>query len=221
MTRGEKKVKERNGKRRSREQSPKRMPDLGYYFIATDTKETEENYINGLKDSLPESLRGRIVVKVFKTKTHKLIEKCLEAAALEPQYGEPWIVFDRDEVENFDDIIQRAERKGVNVGWSNPCIEIWFHAYFGNMHSYADGASCCRDFADFFYRKTGKEYKKSDPQIYELLNRYGDEEKAIQIAEQRLNGHAAAGVTKPSAMNPGTTLHRLVGEIRRKGTTEG
>lgn len=221
MTKGEKKEKERNGKRKRREQSRKRVPKLGYYFIATDTKGTEGNYINGLKDSLPESLRGRIIIKVIKTKTNKMIEKCLEAAAMEPQYGEPWIVFDRDEVEDFDDIIYRAEREGVNVGWSNPCIEIWFHAYFGNMHSYTDAASCCRDFADIFSRKTGKEYKKSDPQIFELLNRYGDEDKAIQIAEQRLNGHVRAGETKPSAMNPGTTLHRLIGEIRRKEMTEG
>ena len=39
---------ERTGKRKTREQiSRKRPPELGYYFIVTDTKEAEQNYIYG------------------------------------------------------------------------------------------------------------------------------------------------------------------------------
>ena len=37
---------ERTGKRKTREQiSRQRTPELGSYFIVTDTKETEQNYI--------------------------------------------------------------------------------------------------------------------------------------------------------------------------------
>ena len=54
--------KDRNGKRRGREYSKRRVPDLGYYFVVTDTKATEENYLIGLRDSLPERLQGRIVI---------------------------------------------------------------------------------------------------------------------------------------------------------------
>ena len=37
---------ERNGKRKTRDQlSKQRIPELGYYFIVTDTKETEQNYM--------------------------------------------------------------------------------------------------------------------------------------------------------------------------------
>jgi hypothetical protein len=36
---------ERNGKRKTRDQMVKRRaPELGYYFIVTDTEETEQNY---------------------------------------------------------------------------------------------------------------------------------------------------------------------------------
>ena len=80
---------------------------------------------------------------------------------MEPQYGEPWIVFDRDRVIHFDQIIENAKQEGVNVGWSNPCIEIWFDAYFGRMHGYQDSVTCCREFANTFEKKTGQEYKKS------------------------------------------------------------
>ena len=111
---------DRTGNRIPRSAFKKRIPDLGRYFIYTDADETEEKYMYGLRDSLPKEFQGRIVIKVSKTKTEKLIEACKEQVSLQPQYCEPWIVFDRDEVPNFDKIISDAERCGIHVGWSNP-----------------------------------------------------------------------------------------------------
>ena len=99
---------DRMGNRKSRESFKKRVPDLGYYFVVTDTNETEERYMYGLRDSLPKEYQGRIVIKVSKAKTEELVSTCKEQAALEPQYGEPWIVFDRDRVVRFDEIIKQA-----------------------------------------------------------------------------------------------------------------
>lgn len=207
---------DRNGKRKGRDSFRTRVPDLGCYFIVTDTKETEENYMYGLRDSLPNDLQGRIVIKVSKAKTDELVTACKEQAAMEPQYGEPWIIFDRDRVVRFDQIIETAKQEGVNVGWSNPCIEIWFDAYFGRMHSYQDSVTCCREFANTFEKKTGQKYKKSSNQIYTMLNRYGDEAEAIKIVEFRLAQYLRDGMDKPSEMCPCTTIHRLVDEICKK-----
>ena len=189
---------------------------MGYYFIVTDTRETEENYMYGIRDSLPKDLQGRIVIKVSKAKTDELVTVCKEQAAMEPQYGEPWVVFDRDRVIHFDQIIENAKQEGVNVGWSNPCIEIWFDAYFGRMHGYQDSVTCCREFANTFEKKTGQEYKKSSNQIYTMLNRYGNEPEAIKIAGSRYAQYLRDGVDKPSGMCPCTTVHRLVDEIKDK-----
>lgn len=207
---------DRTGKRKSREVFRTRVPDLGYYFIVTDAKETEENYLYGLRDSLPKELQGRIVIKVSRAKTQELVETCKEQAALEPQYGQPWIVFDRDRVTNFDEIIAKAQKESVSVGWSNPCIEIWFDAYFGKIHSYSDSVVCCRKFAETFKQRTGQEYHKDNPQIYAVLNRFGDESKAIQIADNRLRGYLRDSVKKPSEMCPCTTIHKLISEIHCK-----
>ena len=57
---------DRKGKRKGRDNFRTRVPDLGYYFIVTDTRETEENYMYGLRDSLPKDLQGRIVIKVLR-----------------------------------------------------------------------------------------------------------------------------------------------------------
>ena len=166
---------DRNGKRKGREKFRTRIPDLGYYLIVTDTKETEKNYLTGLRDSLPERLQNRLVIKVSKAKrTDTLVETCKEQVSL---------------------------------------------AYFGKMHNYQDSVTCCQEFAKTFERKTGQKYDKAEDQIYALLNQWGNEEKAIEIAERRLKQHYRDGIHNPSEMCPCTTLYKLVEEIHKKVET--
>ena len=208
---------ERNGKRKTRDQlSKQRVPELGYYFIVTDTKETEQNYMLGLRDSIPERLQGKLVIKVIKKKTRDLVDEARDLASLHPQYGEPWIVFDRDQIRDFDEIIAHADACGINVGWTNPCIEEWFSAYFGTMPTYAGSVACCNGFATTFERASGQKYDKADSVIYMKLNRFGDEQRAIEVATQKYEEHKRSGKGKPSEMTPCTTVHLLVGEIKEK-----
>lgn len=166
----------RNGSRIGRDnRSLKRVPELGYYYIVTDAEKTEKNYLEGIRDSLPEETRARLVIKVARAKTEKMVTECLSGAALHPQFAEPWIVFDRDEVMDFDAIIERAHNAGIRTGWSNPCVEIWFHAYFGKMPRCNNSVQCNESFETIFKAVTGQKYSKSDKNIYKILNRYGDE----------------------------------------------
>ncbi len=203
------------GKRKPRDHAIQhRVPELGYYIIVTDTKNTEFNYINGLRDSIPEQLRGRLVIKVIKTETKSLVDETLDAMSKHAQFAEPWIIFDRDKVENFDQIISEAEKNGINVAWSNPCIEAWFYAYFGSMPTCKDSVDCCSKFGAAYQAKTGQKYDKSDNDIYEKLVRFGDEYRAIEIAEGRFSGQLLAGHKMPSEMCPTTTVHTLVRQIK-------
>ena len=114
----------RAGKRKDRNQRMgQRVPELGYYLIVTDTEETEKNYFEGLRDSIPAELKDRLIIKVEKARTVELVEKALELVGKESQYRIPWIVFDRDQVKGFDEIIWTAEKNGVHAGWSNPCFD--------------------------------------------------------------------------------------------------
>lgn len=211
---------DRNGKRKTREQlSKRRVPELGYYFIVTDTKETEQNYLLGLRDSIPKELQGKLVIKVCRAKTAELVNEALNMASLQPQYGEPWIVFDRDQVKDFDKIVSVALEKGINVGWSNPCIEIWFSAYFGSMPPYQDSVSCCNGFAQKFAQVIGQKYEKADATIYKKLCHHGNETQAIDIAQRRLSEHIRNCTETPSKMCPCTTVHTLIDEITRKVAT--
>jgi hypothetical protein len=212
---------ERKGTRQNRSRQVfNRTPDLGYYFIVTDAKETEINYLQGLRASVPQALQSRLVIKVIRASVGEMLDKCSERTAEEKQYREPWIVFDRDQITDFDQILIDAKNRGVSVGWSNPCIEIWFHAYFGNMpigSTSVDSFSvqCVNAFRGVFKKQTGQEYNKADEGIYKKLCDYGDEEKAIKIADQQ-HKKQSNEYGRPSEMQSTTTLHILVEEIRKK-----
>ena len=209
--------KDRTGNRKSREQKKQfKVPELGYYLIVTDTEATERCFFNGLHQSLPEEVRNKLVIKVVETKTRTMIDKCLELTAYDAQYRIPWIVFDRDQVQEYAEIIAEALRKDIRVGWSNPCFEIWMYAYFGSMPVIQESWTCCSNFGRVYENRTGQEYSKADEKMYGKLCAAGNEERAIQIAQQKLMQCIREGKTKPSEMCPCTTVHELVGEIRGK-----
>ena len=212
--------KDRTGNRKTRDhRTPFPTPELGYYLIVTDTEATERCFFTGLHQAMPEDVRNKLVIKVIETKTRTMIDKCMELMAYDAQYRIPWIVFDRDQVQGFDDIIAEAVNKGIQVGWSNPCFEIWMYAYFGSMPAIQDSWTCCSDFGRVYENKTGQKYSKADEQMYGKLSKAGDEEKAIQIAQYKLEQCIREGKTKPSEMCPCTTVHELVGEIKGKVRT--
>lgn len=84
------------------------------------------------------------------------------------------------------------------------------------MHTYQGSVECCEKFADTYKKVTEKKYAKSDTQIYQILNQYGNEAKAIKIADAKLKEHINDGLLKPSEMCPCTTLHTLIREIKNK-----
>ncbi len=209
----------RDGNRIQRNQRyQKRIKDIGNYLIITDTEATEKNYFQGLHSSFPKDVQRKLVIKVSKAGTDKLVEEALEKRSVLYNFADTWIVFDRDRVNNFDEIISSARKNDIGVGWSNPCFEIWFSAYFGSMPKYAGSVDCCKDFAHTFKSKTGQEYKKSDPDIYSKLCKYGNEEKAINIASQKYREQSKCHNSIPSEMNPSTTVHVLVQEITSKAS---
>lgn len=209
--------KDRTGNRKSRDQRrPLKTPALGYYLIVTDTEATERCYFRGLHKSLPVEVQNKLVIKVVETKTRTMIDKCLEMTAYNAQYRMPWIVFDRDAVKDFDEIIKEAEAYGIGVGWSNPCFEIWMYSYYGEMPKITESWTCCSEFGKIYQRKTRQKYSKADDELYQKIFQTGDEEKALQIAQRKYEQCVREGKTIPSQMCPCTTVHQLVGEIRQK-----
>ena len=186
---------------------------LGNYYIVTDTEETEKNYFIGLRNSLPSEIQNSLAIHVINTGTKDLVNECKKLRNEDDTFRKIWIVFDRDEVKDFDKIIDDAQKSGFSVSWSNPCFEIWLYAYFGAMPVMSGSVQCCSDFERIFKKKTKAVYSKSDIKIYDKMLKYGDELKAINIAKKKYQQCISCEKSKPSFMNPCTKVHELVEEI--------
>ena len=203
----------RGGHRKGRDQRKKRKFELKKYLIITDGEKTEVNYFNGLKNSLPEDIREKIKIEIIKSESpHTLILDAMNKISRYPYY-EVWLVFDKDEVRGFDKIIREAYNSDFKVGWSNPCIEIWFLSYFGANPNTVNSKQCINVFSEYFRKKVNKDYLKNDEKIYQRLIEYGNEDLAIKISRNRLEEYLDECV-KPSMMNGANRVFELVEEIR-------
>ena len=211
----------RDGQRKKRDQSRGRKPDLGYYAIFVNTEDTERHYFQGIRDSLPNALQRRLVITVKEAKTNNLINGCKKFLAYASQERRGWIVLDRDEVADFDQIIETAKHEEICVAWSNPCFEIWLHAYYGDMpktnNSDPGVASqqCIKAFASVYKKENKKVYSKSDNKLYTHLKKTGNEQLAIEFASRRYND-SAKDTRMPSQMDSCTRVFELVAEIKEK-----
>lgn len=200
--------------RKTRDQRKTQFFRLKHYLIVTDAEKTERNYFEGLKKTLPIEIRDKISIEIITARPlEHLIRKAEDIISKKVQPCEVWLVFDRDETNNFDGIIESAQRKSFNVGWSNPCIETWFCAYFGRIPKKNISRQCIEEFAKEYMRVVKQKYHKNGVDIYNKLVDYGDEKNAIKISRNRMKEYEEISC-KPSERYGATTVFVLVEEIK-------
>ena len=188
----------------------------GAYLIVTDAEKTEKNYFEGIKNIIPDSLKNDLQIKIYSNKPlAKIIDFAAEQRNKDERFRDIWLVFDRDEVKNFDRLIEKAKESKMNVGWSNPCFEIWLMSYFQNPKNINDSQKCCETFEKIFKENTDKNYEKSEEKIYNILCKKGDENKAIQRAREKYH-QIRKEYSQPSKMIGCTTVYKLVEELKKK-----
>lgn len=186
------------------------------YLIITDAEKTEKNYFEGIKASIPENLKNDLQIKIYSNKAlSKIIDFAAEQRNKDERFRDIWLVFDRDEVKNFDKLIEEAKEAKMNIGWSNPCFEIWLMSYFQIPKNIDVSQKCCEIFEKIFKENTSKKYKKSEVKIYNILCENGDEDKAIQRAREKYH-QIRKEYSQPSKMIGCTTVYKLVEELKKK-----
>lgn len=209
---------------RKQRQHDIRTPKANSYLIVTEGKCTEPLYFEGLRKLISEKIGGTVDIVANPTieicgkgcATSKLIEvteqMVKEAKIL---YQNVWVVFDKDDFEDFDEAVKEGLRKGYKVAWSNQSFEYWLYLHF----NYSD-AALHRDewnkkldeiFAE--YNLGNGIYQKNYENIYELVNTYDGVNTAIKNAKRRMTNFRI-GIDKPSEFDPGTTVHELVRELK-------
>ena len=188
----------------------------GAYLIVTDAEKTEKNYFEGIKNIIPDSLKNDLQIKIYSNKPlAKIIDFAAEQRNKDERFRDIWLVFDRDEVKNFDKLIEDAKESKMNVGWSNPCFEIWLMSYFQNPKNIDDSQKCCETFEKIFMENTSKKYKKSEEKIYNILCEKGNENRAIERSREKYY-QVRREYSKPSKMIGCTTVYKLVEELKKK-----
>lgn len=99
-------------------------------LMVCEGQETEPRYLRALFRDL--RLPNPVVVggDVCGTAPTSIVAYAAEHAG-DDDYAAVWCVFDCDEHLRVSDARQRAQDKGFEVAYSNPCIEIWYLLHFG------------------------------------------------------------------------------------------
>lgn len=130
---------------RKQRQHEIKTPKANSYLIVTEGKRTEPYYFNGLKRLIIEKTGGMVNVVELPSidihgegsSTSKLIdvtEQLVKDAHV--LYQNIWVVFDKDDFEDFDQAIKEGLNKGYHVAWSNQAFEYWLYLHF----HYSDSA---------------------------------------------------------------------------------
>ena len=209
-------------KRRKHEYRP---INTNSFLIVTEGERTEPLYLKGIQKKIKEKMDGRIdVIEIPVIDIHgegcgtgKLIE-VTERIVKEAKilYQNVWVVFDKDDFDDFDVAIQLGKEKGYQVAWSNQSFEYWLYLHF----NYSDSALHRYDWNEKLneifkqYNFGDGTYRKNYDNIYDLVNVYDGVNSAIRNAKRRMAGFVDERDI-PSQYDPGTMVYKLVEDLKR------
>ena len=173
------------------------------FLIVCEGENTEPEYFNAFR------LTSATVKAVGKgLGTMSLVKEALAIKKSEKAKGKTfdycWVVFDKDDYNDFNEAIVYAKENGFNVAYSNQAFELWFLLHFnlcrGPLHR--------SKYAERLSKHLGVQYSKQAGFVIKLYQRIKPlEQIAIQNAETLLV--EKTGVA-PSMAESSTTVHELV-----------
>ncbi len=216
-------------KKRRKEREQRRheykTPRANSYLIVTEGERTEPLYFKGIEKQIKDKIGGRVDVIAapmieihgegsYTEKLIELTERIVKKAGV--IYQNIWVVFDKDDFEDFDRAIADGIEKGYKIAWSNQSFEYWLYLHF----YYSDSALHREDWnekLDEIFRRyhfgNGK-YQKNYADIYNMVDSFDGVNTAIKNAKRRMAGFRNS-FDKPSEYDPGTTVYELVQELKR------
>lgn len=213
--------KKRRAARKERKHEFK-TPKANSFLIVTEGECTERLYFEGMQKLILEKVGGTVDVKPIidihgkGRSTGKLIEATEKIVKKAPiLYQNIWVVFDKDENDDFDKAIEDGKSKGYNIGWSNQSFEYWLYLHF----NYSDSALHRNLWYDklnkifFDYNLGNGTYEKNYEEIYNMVNIYDGVNTAIKNAKRRMANFDETR-NKPSEYDPGTEVYKLVEQLK-------
>jgi hypothetical protein len=125
-----------------------------------------------------------------------------------------WVVFDKDDFNDFNEAIELSETYSFNCAWTNEAFELWYFLHF----QYLDAGISRHDYIVKLQNEIRKhpgyeeyEYKKNDIYVYKMLNTIGNEDFAKKCAASLRSFFE--GDHNYKEHKPCTTVDLLVSEL--------
>lgn len=202
-----------------------KTPRANSFLIITEGERTEPLYFKGIQKLIKEKIGGAVdvveapLIDVFGegSSTGKLIEitqRIIKDAKI--IYQNVWVVFDKDDFEDFDDAIKCGENNGYKIAWSNQSFEYWLYMHFHYSDSALHRDEWNKKLNEIFaeYNIGDGCYKKNYENIYNMVDLYDGVNTAIRNAKRRMSGFDDKKDV-PSQYDPGTKVHELVMELKK------
>jgi RloB-like protein len=158
--------------------------------------------------------RVRVEIDPYRGGPLQLVERAVEAQRTEARdakkgrgrpHNQIWCVFDRDEHPNFARAIDLADRHGINLAISNPCLELWFILHFEDQTAYLERQAAQHRAEELL----GCSKVLTDAALNALAERYDEaRRRAVKLDEK----HAGDG--SPPGNNPSSAVWHLIELIR-------
>jgi hypothetical protein len=207
---------------RNREDLAQKRNLVAYFLIICEGEKTEPNYFR----SFPRNSK-RIVFDVTTIGTGRnttsLVERAIKIREKsEQQFDRVWVVFDKDSFKpvQFNSAITKATANSIKCAWSNESFELWYLLHFQNRTtpmSREQYRSAIEKWVNQKIKEVIKgiqpepfKYKKNDPDMYNVLLKYGDQSLAIRWAKCLEQSHVGENF---ASHNPCTLVYGLVEEL--------
>lgn len=187
------------------------------FLIVCEGAKTEPHYFKALIKNYTSTVREVTVDGVGRA-TVALVDRTLEIKQkLEREnamsFDRVWVVFDKDDFEDFNDAIKKAQKLGFQSAWTNEAFELWYYLHFEYLDTGISREDYIEKLQDVFRKKmgdTGFKYQKGNPDIYKLLQKYGSEDLAKRYAKKLRASYKGTDYAKHK---PCTMVDKLVGEL--------
>ena len=187
------------------------------FLIVCEGTKTEPHYFEALINNYISTVR-EVTIEGEGRATIALVERTLEIKAeLERKnamsFDRVWIVFDKDDFDDFNEAIKKAHKLGFKSAWSNEAFELWYYLHFEYLDTGINREAYVEKLEKAFRNKmrdNSFKYRKGNPDIYKLLQQYGREDLAKRFAKQLRALHSG---TNYAMHKPCTMVDKLVEEL--------
>ena len=187
------------------------------FLIVCEGTKTEPHYFEALINNYISTVR-EVTIEGEGRATVALVDRTLEIKTeLERKnamsFDRVWVVFDKDDFDDFNEAIKKARKLGFQSAWTNEAFELWYYLHFEYLDTGISRTAYIEKLEEAFRSRMGDEnfnYRKGNPDIYSMLQQYGREDLAKRFARQ-LRGLYTG--TNYASHKPCTMVDKLVDEL--------